>query len=509
MRQFKRLAPIAALLGVPVVLLQGCTLGPDYQAPKPDLPAAFVAASDKPTAAKPDDEQRWWKSFNDPELTALIDRAIAGNLDVKIALARLQEAQTMEAVVIGGALPQIGASGAAATGTGTDLTRGRLAPALGAASNRDGAQVVQAAGFDGGWELDLFGKLRREIEAVGDDAEAAAAARSDTLLALVTDVARAYLDLRGLQMRLDALDRGVETARQTVDYVQQRFDRGLTNALDLTLAERELAALKAQVAPLRAQITAARYSIAVLIGAYPETVDQDLAKPGLIPVLPTAVDVGLPADLLRRRPDIREAERQLAGQTARIGVATANLFPSVSVTGAVGWQQLSADKAFNPFIWAVGPQASWSVLDFGQLDALVDIADLRTREALLGYKQTILRAVQQVDTAVDDYAAEKDSLHDLAEALSASQKSVTLASQRYDRGLTDFLNVLDAQRQEYALEDQYAVTERMAADSLITLYKGLGGGWEQYQSAPAIRQPQPAVLAAFSRLIDGADKPQD
>jgi NodT family efflux transporter outer membrane factor (OMF) lipoprotein len=496
----------AALLG----LLGGCTVGPDYQAPKPELPAAFVAqpAADggkatgagKPAAV---DVARWWESFHDPELISLIERAIAGNLDFQIALARLQEAETFEAVVIGTSLPEIGASGAAGTGTGTDLTRGKLAPALGAADNRNGAQVVQAVGFDGGWELDLFGKLRREAEASGYDAEAASEARNETLVTLVADVARAYFDVRGLQMRLAALERSTAAAAQTVDYVQARFDRGLTNELDLTLAKREQASLAAEIAPLRAQVRAATYSIAVLIGAYPEIVDKELAKPALLPSLPAAVDAGLPVDLLRRRPDIRQAERELAGQTARIGVATANLFPAVGVTGAVGWQELSVAKSVSPLIWAAGPQASWSLLDFGTLDALVDIADLRTREALLSYRQTVLRAVQQVDTAVDDYAAEQDSLHNLDDALVASQRSVTLAAQRYDRGLTDFLNVLDAQRQEYQLEDQYAATEQAAADALVGLYKGLGGGWEGQQSTPPIRQPQPAVVAAFTRLFAG------
>jgi len=491
----RRIAATASLLG----MLGGCTVGPDYHAPKPDLPSSFVAAPDKAAAV---DETRWWESFHDPELTTLVEQAIAGNLDLKIALARLQEAETNEAVVVGTSLPTVGASGAAGAGNGSDLTRGRLAPALSSADNRDGEQVTQAVGFDAGWEIDLFGKLRREIEAAGDDAQAIAEARNDTLVTLIANVVRAYFDERGLQMRLAVLDRSVATAQQTVDFVQKRFDRGLTNELDVTLAKRELATLTAEVAPMQARIDAARYSIAVLIGRYPEAVDQELAKPGMIPTLPEQVGSGLPVDLLRRRPDIREAERQLAGATARIGVATANLFPHLDVTAAVGWQGLASATPAGPLIWAAGPAASWSLLDFGTLDGLVDVADLRTREFLLSYKQTVLRAVQQVDTDIDDYTAEQKSLHSLDDALTAGQRSVTLASERYDRGLTDFLNVLDAQRQEYQLEDQYAATQQAAADSLVGLYKGLGGGWEKYQSVPAIRQPQPAVIAAFQRLFE-------
>src|SRR5208282_2076655 len=451
-----RLRHIAALTAH-LSLLAGCTVGPDYQAPKPELPLAFVAAAAPgPGDAVALDETRWWESFHDRELTALVERAIAGNLDFKVALARLQEAQTQEAVVVGTALPKIGVSGAIATGTGSDLTRGRVAEALHSADNRNGGQITQVIGFDAGWEIDLFGKLRREIEASGDDAQAAAEARNDTLVTLIADVVRAYFDQRGLQMRLAALQRSVATAQQTVDFVQKRYDRGLTDELDVTLAERELAILKARISPFQAQVAAARYSIAVLLGEYPEAIDKELSKPSMIPALPVAVDSGLPVDLLRRRPDIREAERQLAGATARIGVATANLLPRLDMTGAVGWQGVSgATVAASPLIWAVGPAASWALLDFGTLDALVDVADLRTKEYLLTYKQMVLRAVQQVDTATDDYTAEQKSLHNLDEALDAAQRSVTLASQRYDVGVTDFLNVLDAQRQEYELDDQY------------------------------------------------------
>jgi NodT family efflux transporter outer membrane factor (OMF) lipoprotein len=502
MRRLRRYVAIAVLGG----LLGGCTVGPDYQAPKPELPAGFLAAGpadDRPrTDAAAATETSWWETFHDPELTGLVQRAIAGNLDFKRALARLQEAETFETAVIGTALPEVGISGAAGTGTGSDLTRGKLAPALGAADNRNGEQVVQAIGFDAGWEIDFFGKLRREVEAAGDDAQAAEAARDDTLVTLVADVVRAYFDERGLQMRLAALERGVATAQQTVDFVQARYDRGLTNELDLTLAQRELATLGAEVAPLRAQVEAARDTIAVLIGQYPQSVDRELAEPGMIPALPNTVDAGLPIDLLRRRPDIREAERQLAAATARVGVATANLFPHVDVTAAVGLQALSGAATKSPLIWAAGPAASWSVLDFGTLDAEVDVADIRAKEFLLAYKQTILLAVRQVDAAIGDYAAELQSLHSLDAALAAGQRSVTLASQRYDRGLTDFLNVLDAQRQEYALEDQWATTEQAAAESLVALYKGLGGGWEHYQKLPRFRQPQPAVVAAFRRLFD-------
>ncbi len=490
-------------LVVAFAALSGCTVGPDYHPPELNVPTTFAAASGPSEAQKSlKDETSWWESFHDAELTSLVERAITGNLDAQIALMRLQEARTEEAVAMAIALPEVGVSGAAGSGTGSDVTRGRLAPALGSADNRDGARVKQVVGFDAYWDVDLFGKLRREIEAAGDDAQAAVEARNDVLVTIIADVVRTYFDLRGLQMRAAVLGRSIATAQQTVDYVQIRYNRGLTNELDVALAERELATLKAETTPLNAQIAAGRYAIAVLIGEYPESVDQTLAKPGMIPALPASVGAGLPIELLRRRPDIREAERNLAASTARIGVATADLFPRLDVTGAIGAQGLSAATVATPLIWAVGPAVSWSLLDFGTLDGLVDVADLRSKEFLLAYKRTILRAVQQVDTAVGNYDAEQKSLQNLDDAIAASQHSVTLASARYDRGLTDFLNVLDAQRQEYELEAQYAATQQAAGDALVALYEGLGGGWEKYQSLPPIRQPQPAIVAAFRRLFD-------
>jgi NodT family efflux transporter outer membrane factor (OMF) lipoprotein len=499
--------------------LGACTVGPDYHAPLISMPANFTAAATepapavKPAAAKTKTDapsaiklETWWRALGDSELDTLIERAIASNLDIEVALTRLQEARTQEAVVLGTALPEVAASGGGGVGTGSDLSRGRTTPTLHSADNASGLKhVASVVGFEAGWELDIFGMYRREIEAAKDDAQAAAAARNAVLISVVADVARAYVDLRGLQTQLAVLDRNIETARSTLTLMQTRFDRGLTNELDVTLAQRELATLEAQVAPLGAEISAARDTIAVLIGQFPVALARELAQPGMIPPLPATIEPGLPLDLLRRRPDITEAERQLAGATARIGVATANLFPHLAITGAVGYQSPRLSKLPSAGIWSAGPAAYWSVLDFGTLDALVDIADLQTHERLVQYKQSILLAVQQVDTAIAGYAGQQLRLGHLAEALAASQRAMTLASQRYERGLTDFLNVLDAERQEYDLETQYAVAQQAAAEDFVALYKGLGGGWESHQSIPPIRTPEPAIIAAFHRLLAPED----
>lgn len=492
--------------------LAGCAVGPDYHTPKMKLPEGFVAASGSRNATATGheaiDPARWWHALNDAELDSLIDRAIQANPSLEIALTRLQEARTFETVVAGRALPDLEVSAGAGRGTGSNLARGHIAPPLNAASNTAGLEhVTSIAGFAAAWEIDLFGKYRREIEAARYDTQAFAGARNAVLVTVVADVVRAYLDMRGLQTQQAVLGQNMRSAQKSLDLVQARFDRGITNELDVTLARRQLATLQAQVAPLGAQISAAQYAIAVLLGQFPEEIVVELSKPDLIPQVPDLIDGGMPLDLMRRRPDIFEAERLLAGATARIGVATANLFPQLALTAGAGNQAqgLGITPAANKFIWSAGAGAIWPLLDFGTLDALVNVADLRTHELLINYKQTVLRAVQEVDSAMSSYAAQKDRLRNLGEALAASQRAVSLASQRYDRGLTDFLNVVDAERQQYDLEQQYAAAQVAVGEQFVALYKGLGGGWEQYQSIPPIRQPQPAIIATFRRLLAPED----
>ncbi len=497
---------LAALLCAGVT---GCAVGPDYHPPQTPLPQNFAAASAAaalPAGGRRDargvDPARWWRALHDRELDALVERAIAASPTLEIALQRLQEARAQEAVVVGAALPMAQASEGGALGSGSDLARGRASPPLVSAENGTGiSQVTNIAGFDAGWEIDLFGKFRRAIEAAQYDVEAAVAARNMVLVSLVADVTRAYLDLRALQMQLAVLRKNIQVARQYVDFVGERFRRGITNELDVTLAQRQLAQLQSQVAPSIAQIDAARYVIAVLVGEFPENLGRELARPGVLPVLPLRIRAGLPIDLLRRRPDIREAERQLASATALVGVATADLFPQVALTGAFGWQQGRghAPAAINP-IWSLGPAAAAPILDFGRLDAAVERADFRSRELLFNYKQTVLEAVREVDTAIDAYAAQQNRLHYLGIALTASRRAVSLSQQRFDRGLTDSLNVIDAQRQEAEIERQYVAAQEGAAEQFVTLYKSLGGGWEDYQVFPPIRRPLPAIAAAFKAL---------
>jgi NodT family efflux transporter outer membrane factor (OMF) lipoprotein len=498
-----------AVLGI---WLAGCAVGPNYHVPKTVTPPEFVAAPASarigaPTMQPGVDLTQWWHALNDPELDSLIDRAIRANPDIEVALTRLQEVRTGEAVLVGNVLPVVAASGAAGRGTGSDMTRAGAASALRAADNKGSLnQIEQVAGFAATWELDLFGGYRRAIEAGKYDIEAAAATRNAVLISVVADVARNYVDLRGLQTRLAIIGDNITTAQQLRDFEQARFDRGLTNELDLQLANRELATLQSELPPLKSDIQAAQYDIAVLLGQYPEELAEELNHPGTLPNLPEIVEPGLPLDLLQRRPDVREAERELAAATARIGVATANLFPHVALSAGLGTQSASIG-ALGSHIWAFGPSVYWPVLDFGALDALVSIADLQAHERLIAYRKTVIDAVQDADTAIASFEAQEQRLTSLTEAITASGRAVDLARQRYDRGLTDFLNVVDAERQQYDLEDQYTASQQSAADAFIYLYKALGGGWEPYQQVPGIHRPEPAVMATFHRLLV-SDDPQ-
>ena len=497
-----------------VVLVTGlaaCAAGPSYRTPKPDEPPSFAAkivatppVSGTRPAGPPLDLATWWRALNDEELNSLVDRAVKSNLDLEIALDRLQQARTYEAVVVGHALPDVEASAAAGRGTGSDLTKGRADQGLRSADNGAGLQQINTiAGFDAVWELDLFGKFRREFQAARAETEAARAARYDVVTSVVADVVRAYVDLRGLQVRAGILHKASDVLRESLRIVNIRYERGITNELDVALATRELATLEAQIAPLEAEVNAAQYTLAVLVGEYPENMVRELSKPDLIPSMPAPTPPGVPLDLLKRRPDIQVAERELAAATARIGVATADLFPQVALVGSIGSQSQGwgTTPSVGKHIWSFGPGAVWPLLDFGALDAEVDIAQLAARASLVNYRRTILNAVQQVDTSLDAYQAQETRMENLSTAMVAGQRAVDLATSRYNRGLTDFLNVVDAERQFYDLQEQYAEAQVAQGEQFVQLYKGLGGGWQNYQAVPAIRRPQPAIVAAFRRVL--------
>jgi NodT family efflux transporter outer membrane factor (OMF) lipoprotein len=489
-------------------ILAGCAVGPNYHTPQIPLPDYYAASA--PAAAPIANAQAvelasWWHALKDPELDSLIDRAITANPDVEIALDHLQAARTYEAGMLGTLLPDLQGSAAAARGTGTDLSRGRSPQSLVSADNSTGLKHInEIGGFDSAWELDIFGKYRRELQAARADTQALAAARDGVLVSIISDVARAYIDLRGAQMHLATLRATIQALQESQRIVHIRYQRGITNELDVTLADRELADEQAQLAPLQAQVSAGQYTLATLLGRFPEDLVAELTASSMIPGTPVIAPTGLPLELLRQRPDIHQAERQLAASSARIGVATAALFPDVAVTAAIGFQRqgLGTDPAIGQHIWSAGPAVLWPLLDFGTLDAQVDIADLKTRALLVSYRKTIQSAVREVDSSLAQYTAEQSRMENLEVAVTASERAITLAQQRYERGLTDYLNVVEAQRAGYEIQTEYIQAQTAADDQFVALYRSLGGGWQHYQRVPDIRRPQPAIIAAFRRLVN-------
>jgi NodT family efflux transporter outer membrane factor (OMF) lipoprotein len=495
------------------VAAASCAVGPNYRTPRVRVPdhfdaAAQAAQSPGANARTPTAElASWWRALGDPELDSLVDRAVRNNPSVLVALDRLQAARLYEAGLTGTALPGADASAGYGWGTGSDATRGRVGEPLHSATTTRGlTKVTTVGGFDALWEIDVFGRIRREIEEARYNAQAAAEARDAVLVSVIADVARAYVDLRGLQMRAAVLFSAADALSQGVSIATQRYQRGITNELDVTLEQRELATVQAEIPIVNAEVSAGEYAIAALVGGYPEDLVNELATPGMIPAVPATlvpavpakVSLGLPPDLLKRRPDVAEAERQIASANARIGVATAELFPEFIATGALGFQRGDTGTAtVGQHIWTAGPGVIWPLLDFGQLDAQVQIANERTRAALENYKATIETAVQQVDTAASRFSAAEQSIGSLGVALTASKRAVTLATARYNRGIIDYLNVVDAQRTEYTIEEQYVQTQASVDDQYIELYRDLGGGWQSFQDVPPISRPLPAVLAIF------------
>jgi NodT family efflux transporter outer membrane factor (OMF) lipoprotein len=491
--------------------LSGCAVGPDYQPPDISVPTSFGAASKVSSYAEPPaagaTSARWWRTLNDRQLNALVERAVACNLDIEVALSRVQRGRTEEIVVLNAALPEVGVSGGVGAGSGLDLTKGRVANSLRAGSSTVGLSTLSGiVGFDGGWELDVFGKYRRLLEAAHGDTEALAEMRHAVLVTVIADVVRNYVAIRALQSRLEAARNDVTATQKIRDNVQTRYNQGLTNELDLAMAKRQLARLKSRLPELTAAIYAAQSRMAVLLGTYSGAIVPELRRPARIPHTPERLRSGTPLELLRRRPDIRQAERELAGGTARIGASIADLFPTVAVTAGFGAQggpqQANSGTPIHGPIWSIGPSGYLPFLDFGRLDALIDAQELQTHELLLNYKKTILVAVAEVDDAIKEYRAARQRLRDVETALAESRSALDLATQRYERGLTEFLNVLDAERQQYELEEESIVAQEAVALQFILLYKALGGGWERYDLLPPIREPQPAIVATFRRLTN-------
>ena len=461
-----------------LVLLAGCAVGPDYREPKLAMPAGWQEAQQKGVDIRPVEMTRWWSTFNDPLLNSLVERAVQSNFDVRIAEARIREARASRAVTASGLWPTLDVSASYSRNRTSEnaLALGSLAPQGGGNLEQD----LFKTGFDASWEIDVFGGVRRGVEAADATIAASVENRRDVLVTLLGDVAKNYIDLRGFQRRLAVARANLKAQQDTLELTRIRFQAGLTSDLDVAQAEAQANTTAAQIPTLESSLKQAAYSLDLLLGLSPGGLWNDLANETTIPSLPPEVLVGLPSDLLRRRPDIRFAERQLAASTAQIGAAMADLFPKFSLTGAYGLQSISASDWFTgrSRYWSIGPTISWPIFDAGRIRANIEIRNAQQEQALNQYEKTVLAALGDVEKSLVSYSREQVRQRSLAEAVAANRRAVEWANELYVRGLNDFLNVLDTQRSLYAAENDLAQSEATMASNLVALYKALGGGWE-------------------------------
>ena len=453
------------------------SVGPNYHAPETKAPAHWAeplaGGETNSTAAT----VAWWENFHDAELDSLITRAVSSNLDLRIAQSRVREARAQYGGAFANLWPTVNAGGA------YDRWRqSQHQPVLGdfAVPSSAFENNLYQAGFDASWEIDVFGGKRRAVEAAKAQLSASEFGQREVLVTLLGEVARNYVDLRGYQKRLAIADQNIEAQEKTLAITQNRFTNGLATDLDVQQASTVLATTRADVPMLEGAIQIATHRIEVLIGQQPGILQTELAAVAPIPAQPPQVPVGLPSELLLRRPDVSRAERHLAAATANIGVAKSDLFPKFYLTGSVGSESISASDWFTSGsrFWSVGPTVQWRIFDAGRIRANIKVQNARQEQALAAYEQTVLTAFEEVEDNLVLYAKEQVRRRSLQDAVNASQKSLDTANKLYASGLTDFIHVLDAERSLYQAQDALAQSDRTVSANLIGLYKSLGGGWE-------------------------------
>lgn len=455
-----------------LLALAACNVGPDYEKPEVQAPEAWTDASGDKVSSQRPDLARWWSAFGDPMLDSLVKRAVEANLDLQLAFQRVQEARAQAGHSRGAFYPTLE--------QGSSYTRQRFSengpfPVQGSPQRN-----LWSSGLDMAWEIDLFGGTRRAVEAADAEVEASLEDRRAVLVSLLAEVAGSYVDLRGSQRLAAILTENVASAKATLELTKTRLQGGLGTELDVRRAEAQLANAEALLPDAQRSIRTAIHRLGVLLARDPGALAGELEKPGPIPVAPERILVGLPSDLVMRRPDLRRSERKLAAATARIGVATADLYPKFSLTGAFGLESVDASdfaKAASK-AWSVGPSVRWPIFQGGRIQANIDVQDARARQAFVAYRQSVLSAFEEVENALVGYLREWDQRRSLEAASSSSRKSVELANDLYRRGLTGFLDVLEAERVLYDAERRRVESESAVAFRVVTLYKALGGGWE-------------------------------
>lgn len=454
---------------LPVLLfLAGCTVGPDFRTPDASVPPDWHARPAHMEVARGEVElSRWWQRFEDPLLTSLIERACNGNFDLRQAETRIRQARALSSAAAAGLWPTVDSSVGYRRSRSISSTSGQVVHG-----------ELYEAGFDASWEIDLFGGIRRSIEAAEADLRAAVEGRRDVLVSLTAELAGNYVGLRSLQQRLEIARRNLATQEKTVELTRRRQQGGFTTGLDVAAAEGQAASTAAQLPLLQSEIDQTIHAIALLLGEPPAALIAELA-PVAPPASPPLPPLLLPADLLTRRPDIRQAEAKAHAATADIGIAEAAAYPSISLPGSIGFQSAGSRSLFDwpSRVWSIGPAISWRIFDGGAVQAEIAQKQAALDEMVLAYQAVVLSALHEVEDGLVAAVREEERGRELTRALAAHEKALDLALMLYREGQADYLAVLVAQRSVFSSEDTLAQSRRSLAGHVISLYKALGGGW--------------------------------
>ncbi len=466
-------SPLHGLLLPLVLLLSGCMVGPDYQPPATDSQVQIQASEYAELRYEQADLSQWWNVFNDPQLTSLVTRAQQNNLDIMTALARVREARAVLGVTSADLYPAVDADGR--------IDWGKQSENVNPLASTEETQYSLTA--DAGWEIDLFGRIRRAVEAAEADYQATWEDHNDIMITVLAETATTYLQVRTLQAQLATALKNIESQRAMLGLTKVRYKYGIATYLDVAQATQVLANTEADLPVIRTNLDQRITSLSVLLGSPSEPLRGELGPGTAVPLPPAEVAVGIPAQRLRQRPDIRRAERQLAAQTARIGVATADLYPTFSLTGTLGFASLQTGDFFesNSAVYGIGPSFRWNIFDMGKIRQQIAVQDARTEQALHVYELTMLRAIKEVEDRLRGYHEQLIRLAALGHSVQASRETLDMSTKLYKDGLTSFQDVLDAQRSLLAVESSLDEARGNTGIQLVGLYKALAGGWKTEQ----------------------------
>jgi len=480
-----------------MLILTGCEVGPNFHRPAQQLPGSYSRSAMEPMspamsggqsraahppgmvslviATKPAHLAHWWRNFNDPILNKLISLAARRNL----TLAQAREAIIQAREVVNSTSANLGPFVSAVGSYSHSRGSKNLIP--GHTSSGPSESDNYSAGLDGTWELDFFGQVRRGIQAAKASLRAAVDNRRVILITLLSEVASDYITLRGVQAQIAITQSNLRTQQKTVRLLLQQVGGGIATQLSVAQARAQAATTASQLPPLDAEAKQLTYALAVLLSQPPGTLDQWLDVPKPIPPVPLTVPIGLPGQLLLRRPDVRVALDQYAAAVANVGVAEGNLYPKFTINANLGYSSATAEQWFNTasLAYGIGPSISWSILNWGQVASEIGQQKAIALQSLYNYRQTVLQALDDVDSALAAFTREQAHYHALAVAVTQDQRALTLSDALYRNGLTDFLNVLTAQQSLYTAQDALVQSQQVVSTDLVTLYQALGGGWQR------------------------------